>query len=78
MKSKKQDTNQVTVSQELETPASRRKAISELFKAAGIKSTDRTEENLGKTSITFVNSPSPESQDKAESALHYSNQRKGR
>ena len=68
----------VTQNQESQTASSRRQAILKLFREAGIESTDTTEENLGKTSVMFVNSPSSESQDKAETALHYHNQRKGR
>ena len=77
MKGKKQKKALVAYNEESETPASRSQAISELFKAAGIKSRDETEENLGKTSAMFINSPSQESQDKAATALRYHNQRKG-
>ena len=68
-----------------QTALLRRQAIMKLFRDAGIDCQDMTEENLGKTSVSFTNSPgiasqdpSSESQDKAETALRYLNIRKGR
>ena len=68
----------LTQNQESQIPSLSMEAIVKLYREAGIESTDRTKENLGKTSVMFINSPSTQSQDKAETALHYHNQRKGR
>ena len=85
MKSKKQKVTPLIANQESQTASSRIEAIVKLYREAGIDCQDMTEENLGKTSVSFTNSPgiasqdpSSESQDKAETALRYLNIRKGR
>lgn len=60
-----------------ETVLLKNRAIEELFAKHGIKSVNETAKYQGKTSIVFMNSPRSASQDKAETALHYHNIRKG-
>lgn len=64
--------------QVVQTPALRRQAVLASFLAAGIKSANRTAEKIGTTSMIFIQTPTADSQDKAETALHYHNKRKGR
>jgi hypothetical protein len=55
---------------------SRKEEILHSFKKAGIKSNNMTKAKRGQTSVMFTNSLSPEFKDKAETVLHYTNQRK--